>query len=65
VSAWAAVGGLALCFGLNSLGAWLYLYDRRRPRLTMRRIVGAFLFMDGIGIGIAGYIWAAASGGGY
>jgi len=60
-----ALGGLALCFGLNGLGAWLYLYDSRRPRLTLRRIAGATLFLVGIGAGIGGYLWAAVTGGGY
>ncbi len=60
-----SLGGLAICFGLNLLGGWLYLYDDRRPRLTGRRLVGLTVIVGGWLAGAGGYLWAALSGGGY
>lgn len=62
---YASLGGLLLGSGCNLLGGWLYLYDKRRPRLTNRRAIGGALILLGWLTVASGYYWAALNGGGY
>src|SRR5258708_15474726 len=60
-----SVGGLLAACGGNLLGGRLYLYDRRCPRLTIRRVAGGILMAIGCLLGAGGYLLAALNGGGY
>ena len=62
---YASVGGLLLCCLCNLFGGWLYLYDDRRLRLTIRRAFGGILIAVGVAFGLGGYLWSALNGGGY
>ena len=74
---YASLGGLASGFLLNLFGGWLYLHDKRRPRLGwhwrgdrkspwgVRRILGAFMIASAPVVGLGGLWLSAVTGGGY